>query len=150
MLAIVTYPTIQESKQNWLHLSESEREHVTARKHFLQQWESARLKSPDELPELDGSDLIIVWDFIDTDAGRMTVLRQDTTELWREPALYEGYVRFRKIVDILRQKYGLRLADVVPTPASELYLFGDKLAAPDDVHATRNALKAGRGSANGH
>jgi hypothetical protein len=49
-------------------------------------------------------------------------------------SLYEGYVRFREIVDILQQKYGVRA--VVPTPASGLYLYGDKLTAADHVQAT--------------
>lgn len=150
LLAIVSYPTIQESEQNWSRLSESERQHVTARKDFLQQWEAARLKSPEQLPELEGPDLTIVWDFVDAGTARMTVLRHHRNEIWRELALYEGYSRFREIVDILRQKYGVRVADVVPTPASELYLFGDKLAALDHVQATRNALKKGRGPVGGN
>jgi hypothetical protein len=40
----------------------------------------------------------------------MTVLRHGSTEVRHEPALYEGYARFREIVDILRQKYGGHVA----------------------------------------
>ena len=145
MLAIVDCaPTIEESEQNWSRLSESERAHVTARKEFLQRLRAAELKSPDQLPEVEGPDLTIVWDHIeDAKHDRMTVLRHDADEIWREPAVYEGYERFREVVDILRHKYGARLRDVVPTPASELYLLGDKFSANDDVQATRKALKAG-------
>ena len=145
MLAIVSFPTIQESEDNWSQLSESERQHVTARKQFLQRWEAARLKVPDQLPDLDGLDLTIIWDLVEAGTGCMTVLRHGAVELWREPAVYEGYMRFREVVDILRQKYGLRVADVVPTTASELYLYGDKLSGPDFVQTTRGALKEGRG-----
>src|SRR5688500_2685463 len=53
MLAIVSFPTIQESEHNWARLSESERQHVTARKQFLEQWDATRLKVPDQLPDLD-------------------------------------------------------------------------------------------------
>jgi hypothetical protein len=47
-----------------------------------------------------------------------------------ESALYERYARFRKIVYIIRHKYGVRLADVVPTPASELYLMATSSPRP--------------------
>jgi hypothetical protein len=59
ILAIVSYPTIQEAKENWSRLSESERKHVAAREDFVQQWEAGRLGSPEQLPELQGSDLTI-------------------------------------------------------------------------------------------
>jgi hypothetical protein len=144
LLAIVSYPTIQESVDNWPRLSESERQQVTARKDFLQQWERARLVSPEQLPELEGSDLTFSWDYVDAETARMTVIRHGTTEMWHEPALFEGYARFREIVDILQQKYGVRVTDVVPTPASELYLYGDKVTAVEHVQATRRALKEGR------
>jgi len=92
MLAIVDCaPTIEESEQNWSRLSESERAHVTARKEFLQRLRAAELKSPDQLPEVEGPDLTIVWDHIeDAKHDRMTVLRDDADESWREPAVYEG------------------------------------------------------------
>ena len=141
MLAIVSYPTIQESEQNWSQLNDEEKRAVAARKQFLDHWETSRLKAPDQLPELDGRDLTLVWDCVD----EATVLRQGDIELWREPALYEGYNRFREIVLILRRRYGVRLADVVPTRESELFLYGDELRAPDHVRATRQSLREGRG-----
>jgi hypothetical protein len=144
ILAIVSYPTIQESEGNWSRLSESERQQVAARKDFLQQWEAARLVSPDQLPELEGPDLTISWDLVDAGTGGMTVLRHGATEMWHEPALWEGSARFRDVVDILRKKYGVRLADVAPTPASELYLYGDKVTGIGHVQAIRRALKEAR------
>lgn len=147
MLAIVNWPTIEESQQNWSRLSDSERAHVTARKEFLQRLRAAQLKSPDQLPEVEGPDLTIVWDWLnDARSDHMTVLRHDADEIWREPAVYEGYERFREVVDILRQKYGARLRDVVPTPEAESYLLGDESSAHDHVQATRNALKEGQGA----
>lgn len=141
MLAIVSYPTIKESEENWSKLSESERQRITDRKEFLQRWKANRLVSPDQLPEIEGSDLIISWDFVVTETDDMTVLRHGTTEIWREIALYECYDRFREIVDILRQKYGVRLADVVPTPSSGTYLYGERATSIDIVQTTRRLLK---------
>ncbi len=144
MLAIVSYPTIQEAEQNWSRLDEGERRHVVAIRQRQEQWEKASLKVPDQLPELEGADLSIVWDCVDEAARTFTVLRHGDVEIWREPAVYEGYERFRAIVLILRQKYGVRLADVVPTPASKSYLYGDKLSAPDHVRETVSSLKQDR------
>ena len=145
MLAIVSYPTIQESEQNWSRLNDGEKREVAARKEFLERWEMARLKAPNQLPELDGPELTLVWDCVDEATEQVTVLRHRDLEIWREPALYEGYDRFREIAVILKRKYGVRLRDVVPTPGSELYLYGDKLSAPDHVRATRQSLKTRRG-----
>ena len=39
------------------------------------------------------------------------------------------------------RKYGTRLADVVPTDASEYYLYGDVMRAPDVVKAVRKSIR---------
>lgn len=72
------------------------------------------------------------WDY-DPEA----LLRCETCG-WRGPgsANQEPY-------DTLR--YGERLAELRPTEASEMYLYGDKLSAPDTVAALNAGLKE-RGS----
>ena len=90
-----------------------------------------------------GPGLNLVWDCLDEATGRATVLTHEAIEVWREPALFEGCDRFREVVLILKQKYGVRLGDVVPTRDSELYLYGDKLNAAHHVTATRRSLKEG-------
>jgi hypothetical protein len=144
MLAIVSYPTIQESERNWSRLTESDRQSLTNRKQFLERFEASCLKSPEQLLKLDASDLIIEWDHVVDEGGGMMVLRHGPTEIWREPAFWEGYVRFGEVVDILRKRYGTRLADVVPTHGSELYLYGDSISAHSYVKHLRSALKEGR------
>src|SRR5689334_2611123 len=62
MLAIVRYPTLQESEQNWLRLTDAERQEVDSRKQFLDHWNRVCLKSTDQLPELEGTPLTLVWD----------------------------------------------------------------------------------------
>ena len=70
-----------------------------------------------------------------------TVVKYGDREIWREPALCEGSKRFEEVVRILITKYGDRLADVVPTPESEYYLYGDDYPAPDAVRAIRKSIK---------
>ncbi|MDH5198848.1 MAG: hypothetical protein OEY20_16525 [Gemmatimonadota bacterium] len=145
MLAIVAYPTIAESEANWSRLTPLQQLEVEVRKQFIERWEAAHLESPDQLPDLEGPDLALVWDFVEEKPDSLTVLKHGETEIWREPALYEGFRRFAEIVSILKQKYGSRLADVVPTPASEYYLYGDKIAAPHYVEEILKSLHEGRG-----
>lgn len=63
MLAIVSYPTVEESKANWDKLSASEKEEVNARTRFQSKCEASRLESAAQLPDLEGSSLTLTWDF---------------------------------------------------------------------------------------
>ncbi len=141
ILAIVSYPTHGESEANWDKLSQQEKDEVETHKRFLASWEESSLKSEAELPELEGSSLILTWDFEEHGSSSFVVIRHGEREIWREVALYEGFERFEEIVKILMEKYGTRLADVVPTPASEYYLYGDVMRAPDAVKAVRKSIK---------
>jgi hypothetical protein len=146
MLAIVGSPTIEEAEQNWSKLTEEEKARVVARRAFLkdfkERWEAAHLKSPDQLPELAGEEITMVWDWVEDNGKDITVIRHGDAEIWREPAIYEGYERFRDVVCILRQKYGKRLVDVVPTCAGGQFLHGDHCVAPGKViKETRQSLK---------
>jgi hypothetical protein len=148
-LLIVSYPTLAESRANWSKLSEGERAEVEAIELFNRRFESANLKAPSQLPELEGDELVLDWDFAGTSPGtaggnstnRDTVIRHGQFEVWREPALWEGYERFVEVLGILRERYGARLKDLVPTAASELFLYGDRLASPALVRKARDALR---------
>ena len=83
---------------------------------------------------------MIDWDLEGQDDEDWTVLRHDGQEIWRELAYYEGYQRFAAVFEILRERYGSRLAEVRPTPASEVYLYGDKLSAPETVERLNASL----------
>jgi len=141
ILAIVSYPTDEESEANWDKLSEREKEAVTAHKRFLADFEAGSLKGGAQLPDLEGTAITLVWDFVKHGSDCLTVVKHGEREIWREPAVYEGSRRFEEVVRILVAKYGARLADVVPTPESEYYLYGDDYQAPDAVEATRASIK---------
>lgn len=148
-LLIVSYPTLAESRANWSKLSEGERAEVAAIELFNRRFESASLKAPNQLPELEGDELVLDWDFAETSRGtageyptnRETVIRHRQFEVWREPALWEGYERFIEVLGMLRKRYGARLKDLVPTAASELFLYGDRLASPGLVQKARDTLR---------
>ncbi len=141
-LAIVSYPTLEESEQNWDKVSDIDKYGILLRKSFLEKLEKMRLKSATELPDLEGSSIVITWDCAGDKPGPdyYTILKHGDTEIWREPAIYEGYERFSEIVEILKEKYGESLVDVVPTKASDLYLYGDSLGSIRAVKGIRSRI----------
>ena len=54
MLAILSYPTREEARENWDKLSEKERETWRQRDEFEKRLERETLNSPDQLPEIEG------------------------------------------------------------------------------------------------
>lgn len=99
------------------------------RRAFLERAEDSH-PAADELPELEGDRLAFEWDFEDREPGGdcMTVIRLDGRELWREVAYYEGADRFDEVKALLKDRYGARFASLIPTRASELYLYGDMIS----------------------
>ncbi len=146
MLAIVEYPTMEESKANWGKVSEAEKARLDFRSSFLAEWEASLLKSEDQLPDLDWAFLIILaWDLEgwEKHTPMCTVIRHGKREVWRELACFEGADGFAELVAILKKKYGSRLIDVVPTRRSGIYLYGDHLDSFDVVREARKSLGGG-------
>src|SRR4051812_13445046 len=136
MLLIVAFPTIEETRAAAAAgnpRAQAELPSVEAREERLSRSQELELKTADQLPQLQGDALRIDWDLEERDDEHWTVLRHDGKEIWSELAYYEGYERFAQVFEILRERYGSRLAEVRPTPASELYLYGDKLSAPQAI-----------------
>jgi hypothetical protein len=142
MLLIVSYPTAAETRAaaaagnpraqrelGWIEAAEQRQQLAVG----------LELSSPDELPELSGSVIRIDWDFEERDGENWTVLRHHDQEIWRELAYYEGYLRFEQVFEILRERYGARLAEVRPTEASMDYLYGDKWSQPAKLIAKLNS-----------
>lgn len=154
MLAIVSYPTIEESEANWDKLSDLEKYSVDLDKRFHAAFESSKLTADTELPDLEGSSLILTWDLVapappegraltieERVFGLFTVIRHGDREVWRERACYECAERFVEVLDILKRKYGSRLTDVVPTGASETFLYGDRSSSIGEVEKARASLR---------
>jgi hypothetical protein len=137
LLAIVSYPTEKETEGN---------SEFADHNRFLALWKESKLKSDTELPDLEGSSLVLTWDFEEHGSSSFTVIRYGEREIWREIAVYEGFERFEELAMILIGKYGTRLADVEPTDASEYYLYGDVMRAPDVVETVRRTIKDSHGS----
>lgn len=136
-LAIVSFPTTEESRQNWDKLSEKEKEYVEAIENFRKRFKVESLKSPDQLPDVNETEFTLSWDCDE----ECTYIRFNDRLLWEELAVYEGAWRFEEIVQILKAKYGSRITDLIPTNRSELYLYGDHLSTVSRVEQARASLK---------
>lgn len=131
MLAIVSFPNVQETEAHLNALSESEQGSLPI-----------KLKSLADLPDLSSSPIVLKWHLEEDQVGdHWTVISHEGKLIWSEPAVWEGYERFVEIVAILKRKYGERLVDVVPTNVSERYLFGDNVISSDVVERTRASLR---------
>ncbi|HEY9620691.1 MAG TPA: hypothetical protein V6C78_09995 [Crinalium sp.] len=98
--------------------------------------EAVRLSSPSQLPDLEGEMLHLEWDQIEADS----IIRHRDSIVWEEKTGWEVYDRFEEIAAILKQKYGKRLTDLVPTTRSFYALYGDSTRAALRVSVVRQAL----------
>lgn len=147
MIVIVPFPTVAETRAaaaagnqraeaDLPGMEAQERERAA----WLHRVDETILRKPDELPQLDGKQLVIAWDIEDSEGEKMTVLRHGDTVIWREVAFWEGIGRFAEVVEILRSRYGSRLVEVRPTPASEPYLWGDKYGVDKMIEDINTSL----------
>lgn len=152
MLLVVEYATHEQTraaaaagnKQAIMDL-----ESVIEREDFFARAEEHELTEPDELPDLEGEELVIDWDFEDGEkkddgtepSDSWTILRHGDRVIWREVAFYEGIGRFAEVLWILREKYGPRLAELRPTFDSSLYLCGDDIQAGSKIDSLNAKLE---------
>ena len=134
-VSFVMYPTLAESRDNWAHLSDSEKAQVEQIENAQARFNALCLKSPEQLPRIDQLFFRLTWDFENDED--MTLLKYEDAVIYREPAVYEGFERFEEVARILKLRYGNALKDLVPSPASETYLYGDSLTASDRINNFR-------------
>lgn len=122
------FPTIDEV----LNDPRSTKEDRLAAQYILayrEEFERLKFTRGSVLPEIRSDAFKLIWDFEDRGGpgfGRCdTLVRFGDVVLFREPVLYECYERFIEVAELLRERYGEALLDLVPEPRSTLYLYGD-------------------------
>ncbi len=95
---------------------------------LLDRFEQEKIRSADQLPDLDGQSLEFEWDFVKGADGEFyQVIRVGDAEVWRELAFFNNLRRFEEIKKLLKAKYGTRFKSLTPTGASMEWLSGDNL-----------------------
>jgi DNA-directed RNA polymerase subunit RPC12/RpoP len=102
--------------------------------------QAVALTRPSQLPDAVGP-VDVIWDFEEHGDECLTILRAGDQVLWGELAYWEGIERFKEVAAILRRRYGRELRSITPSPASTLFLYGDKLSAPQTVDRVNAELK---------
>ena len=105
--------------------------------------EESKLKSTTQLPDLEGDDLKIIWDFEEhgEDEDSWTVLRHGDLVIWREIGTKEALPRFEEVIWILREKYGPRLTSLLPTRAGLLQIRGRFYTAKTMIDGLNQELR---------
>lgn len=142
VLAEVSYPTIEESRENWNVLTEPEKRQVEAVEKLRKLFTKECLKSADQLPDVAETNFAVSWDFIEEDSGPYTLIKLKDQVLWKEPATYEGENRFEEIAGFLKAKYGSKITDLIPTGESGYYLYGDSHSSIETVDRVRASFKS--------
>ena len=131
----VAYPIIEETP--------ADREIRLAR---LRRLDKLKLTSVDQLPELDPIPQSLTWDLVkDPSNNEFRVILNGQKEVWREPCRYGAWERFGEVAQILQQKYGHTLRDLIPSPASydQLYDWGETWKPIQQVDSIRTLLASG-------
>lgn len=139
-ITVVMHPTIKEARANWDKVSEWDRKNIEAAETRQADFARRKLCEPSQLPEIAEPSFVLYWDFADDGSRRETLIKHGDNVIFSEPALYEGYERFTEVAEILHSRYGVALRDLIPTKASELYLYGDALDSPRVVAAARKRI----------
>ena len=137
LLELVVFPTFDEVLK---YGTEEEKKEVKKQMKFWEQWEEFSLKSIDQLPEIEGDNLIFEIEERKYKSQEFLFILNKGKEIWKEPLLYEYYDRFIEIGKMLKEKYGNSMQDLVP-PEYQGWLLGDKLSAEKSIEAFRNSLK---------
>jgi len=137
ILAILPFPTLREWEAHEARLSPAEQAYIGEVREGRERFMAHKLKRAGELPDLPGEALDLAWD----QAGGEVVIRLGQREVWREPVRYESLWRYEQVLALLREKYGTRLRDLAPTPASEYHLYGDQTTALRAVARLRKRLR---------
>ncbi|GAO02689.1 hypothetical protein [Anaeromyxobacter sp. PSR-1] len=163
-LAIIPFPTVDDIKANWDGFTELQKSYYGTRFSLDGEFEAHHLERPDQLPDLPDDPLVLVWDYEETpdpelerrtetpsDETRQlvtglkatkshTAIKHDGRAIWRERAYYQCLGRYAQVIDILKQKYGERLKDLVPSTGSTTYLLGDDLSGWEKLEGLRQRM----------
>lgn len=137
LLELIVFPTFEEVLKFG---SEAEKKDVREQMGFWKKWEESKLKSIEQLPDLEGDNLIFQVEERRHKSEDYLFIMQDGKEVWKEICPYEYYQRFTEIGTILKEKYGSRMKDLVP-PENGCYLYGDSIHSVKIIENFRQSLE---------
>ena len=93
---------------------------------FLEIVEKSKLRSADQLPDINSEEIIITWKIGQGDSQYKTIdICYKNQVLWTEILIYEHYERYLEVGKILKEKYKKKLKDFIPDSSILFDLYGD-------------------------
>jgi hypothetical protein len=135
-LDLIIFPDSAGCGEDSKALAEEQKRVLKEQEEQMSRYRAQCLQSPDQLPELEDEDFVLLWDQVEGD----TQIRKGDSIIWSEPLAYEGFDRYERIALILKEKYGSRVRDLQPTDRSMLFLYGDFASSLDFVKKVRKEL----------
>lgn len=133
-LAGVSYPRTPENLPKRIKPENEYQALIQTREQFLRALQGQWLGSPEQLPDIEGDHLIFIWDDEEREQKRDLVIRYGAKTVWREPCFFGCFSRYEAITNILKQKYGARLKDLIPTRWSCIELAGNRIEIIHNTH----------------
>lgn len=94
-----------------------------------ERFRAARLENAEQLPDIEGENLTFHMSEADEGDDEILIFKYEGQEVWREMCYYEYYERYIEIAEIMIEKYGSKLKDIVPK-VNGIYFYGDTLKSP--------------------
>ena len=145
-LGVVLFPNLQETKEAAAQGNEKAIQalpgfemRVERNWELLEKFDQKKIRSADQLPNLDGASLEFQWDFVKGEDGEWyQSIRLRDVEVWRELAFFNNLQRFEEVKELLKAKYGTRFESLTPTLASIEWLSGDSFQKAMQISSTQN------------
>jgi hypothetical protein len=134
---LIVFPTIEDALEKG---SEKEKESARAAQASRTERLASHERNLNQLPELEDEGMAFVLKEIqEGDAWFIVITYQDTV-IWKEERYYEYYNRFIEIGNLLKDKYGDNMIDLVPGVYGAC-LFGDNYRAVGLIEDYRKGLR---------
>lgn len=133
---VIIFPDADLHEKDETALTDEQKRELQEYREQMRVYLEQCLQSIDQLPEIDDNEFVLSWDQVE---GETHILKGES-QIWSEPLAYEGFDRFERIALLLRERYGSRIKDLVPTDRSRLFLHGDYSPSIDYVEKVRREI----------
>jgi hypothetical protein len=149
ILAMVSYPTVQQIEQA---AKDGNAEAIRGLPEIAcsesrnQRFEREKLRSANQLPDLDGGNRFdVLLDTVehsgDPDDESWNFIKVGDRVIWKELAFWEGYRRYPELSELLQRKYGSRFKQLKASYKAEEYLRGDINNLPFKIYPDDESMK---------
>jgi hypothetical protein len=147
-IGFVDFFSFEDALANWDDLSEVDRGIALKNAAVDQLRRSPRLVGAAQLPDLEGDELQFTWHLEEREAGTAIVLSAGDREVWSQLLGAEsvGINFYSRVASILKERYGPRVRDFVPTPEVVVKLAeGDSWVSQDMYWTTPGQIRGADG-----